>query len=59
LRGNWSVKGEYLYANFDTVSGTSTNLTAFAPAIAFPSNPFTHSFDLKTSIARAALNYRF
>jgi outer membrane immunogenic protein len=59
LWGNWSVKGEYLYANFGTLSASSTNLTAFAPAIAFPSNVFTHSLDLKANIARAALNYRF
>jgi outer membrane immunogenic protein len=63
LWGNWSVKGEYLYANFGTVSATSTNLTAFSPLLlpqtAFPSNVFTHSFDLKANIARAALNYRF
>jgi outer membrane immunogenic protein len=59
LWGNWSVKAEYLYANFGTLSATSTNLTAFSPAIAFPASAFTHSFDLKTSIARAALNYRF
>jgi outer membrane immunogenic protein len=63
LWGNWSVKVEYLYANFGTVSATSTNLTAFSPLllpqIAFPANVFTHSFDLKANIARAALNYRF
>jgi outer membrane immunogenic protein len=57
LWGNWSVKAEYLYANFGTVSATSTNLTTTIGA--FPASAFTHSFDLKTSIARAALNYRF
>src|SRR5262249_38629717 len=63
LWGNWGGKVEYLYANFGTVSATSTNLTAFSPLllpqIAFPANVFTHSFDLKANIARAALNYRF
>jgi outer membrane immunogenic protein len=64
LWGNWSVKGEYLYANFGTVSTSSNNLTAFTPAllspqISFPSNGFTHRFGLKANIARAALNYRF
>jgi outer membrane immunogenic protein len=64
LWGNWSVKGEYLYANFGTVSTSSNNLTAFTPAllspqISFPSNVFTHRFDLKANIARVALNYRF
>ena len=62
LWGNWSVKGEYLYANVGTVSTSSNNLTGFFPtllATAFPSNVFTHRFDLKANIARAALNYRF
>ncbi len=64
LWGNWSVKGEYLYADFGTVSASSNNLTAFSPPllfpkIAFPENAFTHRFDLKANIARAALNYRF
>jgi outer membrane immunogenic protein len=64
LWGNWSVKGEYLYANFGTVSTSSNNLIAFSPAllfprIAFPSQVFNHRFDLKANIARAALNYRF
>jgi outer membrane immunogenic protein len=64
LGGNWSVKGEYLYANFGTVSTSSNNLTAASPALVapqtvFPSQVFTHRFDLKANIARAALNYRF
>jgi outer membrane immunogenic protein len=64
LWGNWSVKGEYLYASFGTVSATSNNLTASAPPpvfpqSAFPANAFTHRFGLKANIARAALNYRF
>jgi outer membrane immunogenic protein len=64
LWGNWTVKGEYLYANFGTVSTSSNNMTAFTPPllfpqIAFPSNVFTHRFGLKANIARAALNYRF
>ena len=64
LWGNWSVKGEYLYANFGTVSTSSNNLTAFSPPllsphIDFPSNVFTHRFGLNANIARAALNYRF
>jgi outer membrane immunogenic protein len=62
LWANWSVKGEYLYANFGTVSASSNNLTGSFPtllATAFPSNVFTHRFGLKANIARAALNYRF
>jgi outer membrane immunogenic protein len=57
LWGNWSIKAEYLYVNFGTVSTPSTNLTTiFGP---FPASVFTHSIDLKANIARAALNYRF
>jgi outer membrane immunogenic protein len=59
LWGPWTVKAEYLYVNFGTLSATSTNLTAFPARIAFPSNAFTHSIDLNASIARVGLNYRF
>lgn len=55
----WSVKAEYLFVDFGRVSVNSTNLTAFTPPIAFPTNVFTHSVDLTASIARVGLNYRF
>ncbi len=55
--GNWSVKGEYLYVDFGTVSTSSGNFnTLLGP---FPASTFTHSIDFKANIARAALNYRF
>jgi outer membrane immunogenic protein len=54
-----SVKGEYLYAGFGTATVTSTNLTAFAPPIAFPSNIFTHTAALHSGIARGGVNFRF
>ncbi|HLJ28273.1 MAG TPA: outer membrane beta-barrel protein [Candidatus Angelobacter sp.] len=56
---HWSVKGEYLFANFGSVTTTSTNLTAFTPPIAFPQNPFTHTTNLHANVARAGFNYRF
>ena len=59
LWGNWSIKAEYLYVDFGRISANSTNLTAFTPPIAFPTNVFTHSVDLKASIARLGVNYRF
>ena len=59
LGGNWTAKAEYLYLDFGAESVTSTNLTAFVPPIAFPTNTFTHSADLKANIARAGVNYRF
>ncbi len=53
---NWSVKAEYLYTDFGKVStgGVLTNPPGFATT-----NPFSHSADLKTSIGRAGINYRF
>jgi outer membrane immunogenic protein len=56
----WSLKGEYLHADFGTgLKTTSANLTAFTPAIAFPTNVFTHQADLSAHIIRAGVNYRF
>ena len=57
--GRWSVKGEYLYANFGDLSTTSNNLTAFTPPISFPSNTFTHRADLRAHIYRFGLNFHF
>jgi outer membrane immunogenic protein len=56
---HWSIKGEYLYAGFGRASVTSTNLTAFTPPIAFPTNIFTHTVDVKMQVARAGINFRF
>lgn len=57
LWDQWTVKVEYLYVDFGTISATSNNLNAFATA--FPTKVFTHSVDLKANIARVGLNYRF
>ena len=70
--GNWSVKGEYLYADFGSTTVTSTNLNAAsvatiaslipgpsAPAVAYPINAFTHSSDLRTNNIRFGINYHF
>jgi outer membrane immunogenic protein len=57
--GHWSFKAEVLFLNFGNVTVTSTNLTAFTPPIAFPTNVFTHTMDLKAAIARGGINYRF
>jgi outer membrane immunogenic protein len=54
-----SFKSELLYVAFPGVSVTSTNLTAFTPPIAFPTNVFVHSMDLQALIVRAGFNYRF
>lgn len=57
----WSVKGEFLHADFGQELTTSTNLTAiFGPTtVLFPQNPFTHNADLTAHIFRGGLNYRF
>lgn len=58
-QGPWALKFEYLYADFGKASVTSNNLTAFTPSIAFPTNTFTHSVDLKVHILRAGVTYKF
>jgi outer membrane immunogenic protein len=55
----WSVKVEYLYADFGTVSTTSTNLMGFSPPIPFPTNVFTHIANLRVHVFRGGFNYRF
>lgn len=57
LWANWSVKAEYLFADFGRVSVNSNNLTSFG--IVFPGQVFTHSIDLNANIARLGLNYHF
>ena len=53
-----SVRLEYLYANLGSTGGTSTNLTAFGPpAIAFPTNVFTHRASLNEHMVRFAVAY--
>ena len=56
---HWIWRGEYLYGDFGSVTQTSTNLTAFTPPIAFPSNVFTHTADLTAHIYRFGFNYQF
>lgn len=56
---HWSFKGEFLHADFGNVFNHSTNLTAFSPPIAFPTNVFTHTADLSGNVARFGVNYRF
>lgn len=67
---HWSLKGEYLYADFGSVNVSSTNLNAnsinfrpglsiASPSVAYPGNVFTHSADLKVSNVRFGINYHF
>ena len=61
LSHNWSLKGEFLHAQFGSATTvTSTNLTAFTPPIPFPTNVFTHKFgDVSANMGRTGLNFRF
>ncbi len=56
LTGNWSVRGEYLYVDFGSVtaSGLVTN-----PDLPGTATPISISEDLSEHIARAGINYRF
>ena len=57
--GKWSVQPEYLYADFGHMSATGGTLTAFTPAISFPTNTFTHTTSLRTNIVRLGVHYHF
>ena len=49
---NWSVKAEYLFLDFGSVSETSTNTVV-------PIATIRHDHDITASVARIGLNYRF
>ena len=59
LGPSWSIKAEYIHADFGSVSTTSTNLTAFTPPIPFPTSVFSHRASLTADIGRIGLNYHF
>ena len=52
---DWTIKAEYLYVGFGTVTGTGI-LTS---GDGFGSQIMTHSYDLKANIVRVGLNYKF
>jgi outer membrane immunogenic protein len=53
------MKAEYLFNDVGTISGNSSNLTAFTPAIAFPANTFHHAASIRMHIVRAGINFHF
>jgi outer membrane immunogenic protein len=55
LWDHWSVKAEYLYVDFGSISTTGV----YGTGVIIPPQPFSHSFDLKADIARLGLNYHF
>jgi outer membrane immunogenic protein len=64
LSRNWSLKTEYLYVNFGSVS-TSGSITcgpggaAICNSFGVTPSPFSTSADLAAHIARVGLNYKF
>jgi outer membrane immunogenic protein len=56
LNQNWSVKGEYLYANFQSSGAAIGNITA--PGGSFEQTTVSRG-DLSLQIARVGVNYRF
>ena len=50
---NWTVKAEYMYVGFGTITGTGI-LTGGGQT-----QPMTHSYDLKANIIRLGINYKF
>ena len=60
LGSNWSLKGEYLYADFGSLDtmGAVIN-TATGASASQPPTVFGHSADLTVQTVRAGLNYRF
>ena len=66
---NWSVKGEYLFADFGRETVTSDNLTTEffggstllggGGTTSWPENTFTRSANIKTHSFRFGVNYRF
>ncbi len=58
LGGNWTVKGEYLYMNFGSVTTTANVInTVFQPGAVV--NPLTTSASLAAHVARVGVNFRF
>ncbi|MEQ1922712.1 MAG: outer membrane beta-barrel protein [Pyrinomonadaceae bacterium] len=71
VASRWSIKGEYLYTDFGSISVTSNNLNAASiasiantpnipgPSVAYTQNVFTHSSDLRTNNVRFGVNFHF
>lgn len=70
LSRHWSIKGEFLYANFGTLKNTSTNLvtssfedtvirSGFLTTTSWPQNPFTQTVTLTEKIGRGGINFHF
>jgi len=58
LTGNWTLKGEYLYVDFGSVTALGLATNAAFP-VAGAATPIGVSGDLSEHIGRAGFNYRF
>ncbi|HLI66371.1 MAG TPA: hypothetical protein VKU90_08400, partial [Caulobacteraceae bacterium] len=56
LNANWSLRGEYLYADFGSISSTATEN---APGAAGGTSTFHDTERLNTNIVRIGVNRRF
>lgn len=56
---NWSLKAEYLYADFGDVSSTTNYYLAGPPPVLIGNAVVNHSADLTVQVARVGINYRF
>jgi outer membrane immunogenic protein len=57
LNRNWSINAEYLFADFGNVDTPRARVinSVFGPL----NTVYDHSADLRTSVVRAGINYRF
>jgi outer membrane immunogenic protein len=58
LDSDVSARFEYLYADFGSIGGTSANLLAYHPRIAYPANVFAHNASLTEHMFRMALTLK-
>lgn len=59
LGKKWSIKAEYLFADFGRVTTTSANMTVLTPPINALPTIFTHSIYTKETSIRFGVNYHF
>jgi outer membrane immunogenic protein len=58
---HWSIKSEYLYTDFGSISTTGRFSNSSFPGFVTvgANNPFNHSIDLRTHMVRIGINYLF
>jgi outer membrane immunogenic protein len=56
---NWTVKAEYLYVDFGTITNTSLAVAIGTGATPFPGATIAHNHRVTENIARVGVNYKF